>query len=292
MPSFYNGKRFFLTFARCRDSAEDLVKFLQSRANVSYFLVANELHEDGTPHLHACIEFDSVQRHDKDWLNFNGKHPNKQDPRKWEACKQYCKKDGKFIEGPEDYVLRECLRTMAPSEIAKTFDEKPKWFDYCVQNKIAYSFAKDFWEWSRNDQFTIQADDETQGKICKSLDSLEFCRDKFKTLVLCGESGCGKTTWAKRNAPRPALFVSHIDTLKKFDTEVHKSIIFDDVDFNHYPRTSQIHLVDFDNPRAIHVRYGCVEIPAGIFKIFTCNSHPLTLTDAAIRRRVQVYNVK
>lgn len=92
--------------------------------------------------------------------------------------------------------------------------------------------------------------------------------------------------------PKPALFCSHIDQLKGFRTGFHKSIIFDDVDFNHYPRHSQIHLCDFDNPRAIHCRHAVANIPAGIFKCFTCNELPLNVTDEAIRRRVRVYNVR
>lgn len=70
----------------------------------------------------------------------------------------------------------------------------------------------------------------------------------------------------------------------------HKSIIFDDVDFNHYPRTAQIHLCDFDNARDIHVRYGTAHIPAGIAKVFTCNEWPLS-SDPAVMRRVKRINV-
>jgi len=114
---------------------------------------------------------------------------------------------------------------------------------------------------------------------------------KEKALILIGDSGIGKTTAAKQIIPKPTLFVSHIDDLKHFKSEIHKSILFDDVCFNHYPVQSQIHLVDFDNPRSIHVRYGVAKIPAGIAKIFTCNEDPLNLLHPAISRRVQVIRV-
>lgn len=107
----------------------------------------------------------------------------------------------------------------------------------------------------------------------------------MQCLVLRGPTGCGKTTWAKRNMPIPILFVSHIDTLKKFRTGFHKSIIFDDIDVKHYPRTGQIHLVDFENPRDIHCRHSTAHIPAGIYKCFTCNEWPL-IEDEAINRRI------
>lgn len=292
MPSFFNGKRFFLTYPQCQHSPDELALFLGQQAPVAYYLVAREQHEDGNFHLHACVEFKSTQRHDVRWLDFNGHHPNKQDPRKWEACKTYCKKDGNFIEGPEEVLLRAALAGLPPSELVKAYTECDKWLDYCVSNRISYQYAMWYWNASRDDSFTIRQEDDVKGEMCQSLASFAFDRDRHRVLILKGESGCGKTTWAKKNAPKPALFVSHIDTLKRFNPDIHKSIIFDDVDFNHYPRTAQIHLVDYDNARAIHVRYGTVELPAGIPRIFTCNADPVLLTDAAIKRRCTLVNVK
>jgi len=114
--------------------------------------------------------------------------------------------------------------------------------------------------------------------------------DLKKTLVLVGPSGIGKTTWAKKNAPKPCLFVSHLDDLKSFRADMHKSIMFDDVSVTHMPITSQIHLCDMENVRSIHVRYGTVTIPAGVPKIFTCNSSPIALEHPAIARRCQFIN--
>jgi len=36
------------------------------------------------------------------------------------------------------------------------------------------------------------------------------------TLLIVGEAGIGKTTWAKKTLPKPCLFVTHIDDLRKF----------------------------------------------------------------------------
>lgn len=292
MPSFYNGKRFFLTYPRCELLPEQLAEFLGRQAPVAYYLIAREQHEDGANHLHACVEFTSIQRHDNRWLDFDGHHPNKQDPRKWEACKQYCKKDGNFIEGPQEELFRQALSGMAPSQIVSTFSEKALWFDYCISNKITHAYAEWYWQNTRPDEFTVPDGFTSNGILCPALKSYSYDTNRDRVLIMKGPSGCGKTTWAQLNAPKPALFVSHIDTLKRFKPDLHKSIIFDDVDFTHYPRTAQIHIADFDNARAIHVRYGVIEIPAGIYKIFTCNTDPLTLTDEAIRRRVRVLNVQ
>lgn len=288
MPSFYNGRRFFLTYARCDREAIELRQFFESKASCKYVLVAREKHEDGAYHLHACVEFRTIQRHGVAWLDFQGKHPNKQDPRKWEACKQYCKKDGEFIETEAEAEVSMDVDGIDLSQVCQGFDEEEAWMSHCVNSKIGYQYATWFWNRIHGDMSTILGD-EHEGKICDALKNFDY--GFTKTLVLKGASGTGKTTWAKINAPKPALFVTHVDELKSFRTGYHKSIIFDDVDFNHYPRTSQIAIVDYENPRQIHCRHAVARIPAGIAKIFTCNVEPINVLDEAIRRRIRVVNI-
>lgn len=110
------------------------------------------------------------------------------------------------------------------------------------------------------------------------------------TTVVVGPSGIGKTTWAKKRSPKPALMCSHIDDLRSFRPNFHKAIIFDDMDFKHIPTTGQIHLVDQHDPRSIHVRYGTVKLPAHLCKIFTCNDFPF-VEHEAIRRRITEINL-
>lgn len=111
--------------------------------------------------------------------------------------------------------------------------------------------------------------------------------------IIVGLANIGKTEFAKAHFPGGFLFVSHLDTLMKFDPEVHEGIVFDDMSFLHMPATAQIHLLDIDNPRDIHIRYETAHIPANTRKIFTCNPQriPFDLSDDAISRRVTVTEV-
>lgn len=140
----------------------------------------------------------------------------------------------------------------------------------------------------RNTVDTTVHQEEVVGQMCPFLLAYGFPVDEY-SIVVIGDTGVGKTTWATARAPKPALLVSHMDQLKNFRPSYHKSIIFDDMSFQHLPTTGQIHLVDYHQPRAIHIRYGTVTLPKETVKIFTCNELPFT-DHPAIRRRIHIIN--
>lgn len=94
---------------------------------------------------------------------------------------------------------------------------------------------------------------------------------KKKAIILWGKSGIGKTQYACAHFPNGYLFVRHLDDLKRFNNKVHSGIVFDDMDFKRLPRTSQIHLLDWDEDSSIHVRHHTAFIPKKTHKIFTTN---------------------
>lgn len=110
------------------------------------------------------------------------------------------------------------------------------------------------------------------------------------TISLVGPPGTFKTSLALALLPK-ALFVSQIDDLSGF-AEQYEGIIFDDMDFTHMPRTSQIHLVDYDFERSIYNRYSNATIPAKTPKIFTGNEYMFLLSDGAISRRVIRFEIR
>lgn len=127
-----------------------------------------------------------------------------------------------------------------------------------------------------------------------SLDSFQWTFDKdfSKSIIFWGESGIGKTCFARALLPT-ALLVSHMDDLLQFNPDKHEGLIFDDMDFKHTPRSAQIHLTDIDEPRSIHCRYQCALIPANTKKIFTTNEDngSIFMDDPAIKRRTKVINL-
>lgn len=114
------------------------------------------------------------------------------------------------------------------------------------------------------------------------------------SVILYGPSGTGKTSYARALLPH-ALFVSHMDDLLLYDEGEHDGIIFDDISMVHLHREAQIHLLDFDQPRSIHIRYTTAYIPAGTKKIFTTNNdggYIYIAGDPALERRVKKFEIK
>jgi len=117
---------------------------------------------------------------------------------------------------------------------------------------------------------------------------------KDKSVIVFGKTGLGKTEYVKRCFPN-ALFVTHLDELNQFKCGMYDSIIFDDMSFLHIPDRAQLYLVDRDNDRSIHVRYGTVTIPANTPKIFMHNNRRAIVNYwdfPEIRRRLELLELR
>ena len=289
----FNARNVFLTYSTLEryecgspGSFRDAVISLLVGLGAKHYVVAIERHQSGEHHVHAVAKFGrKLDSTDCKLFDVFGVHPNIQSARSYGACVAYCKKDANFLEEtlPESESVSAAI-TINHFDLARdlTFEE---WVNYCIDMKIAYGYCDRIWKEVNNISVcTISDSDIIVGSLCDSLSTLTPILTK--SMVLIGQPGCGKTTWAKLHAPKPCLFVTHFDVLREFKD--HKSIIFDDMDFKHLPRTSQIHLVDMENTRAVHRRYGITIVPANTFKIFTANEFPF-MEDPAIRRRINTF---
>lgn len=308
VPNFQLSCKFLsCTWPKCPEP--DLVKFsnfLQEQLSLwqpNFIRVAREQHKDGTHHLHAAISLSRRCRtRDCRFLDYLGHHANIQPSRHFNSWVNYIGKDGCILDygtlpnttsNKSGSHSGSGVGRLDPADIVRVATEcksRVEWLCWAAVNKVSY--AKDIWDelHKLKDLNTIMEGTVSNGKLDYRFEQLilEVAWVKEKCLIIVGESGIGKTTYAINIAPKPCLMVSHIDDLRKFNSSFHKSILFDDVCFNHYPIQSQIHLVDFHCVRSIHIRYGVATIPAGTAKIFTCNEDPIDLSHPAISRRCQI----
>jgi len=98
-----HARTFFLTYPHCDLGSDILRDFLVTERGVSRYIVCNELHEDGSPHLHALIIYDKAKRITNDgYFNIRGYHPNIQRGRNTKAIFEYCRKDGNYITNMDE----------------------------------------------------------------------------------------------------------------------------------------------------------------------------------------------
>lgn len=118
-----------------------------------------------------------------------------------------------------------------------------------------------------------------------------------KAVLLWGPGGTGKTEFALAHFEKP-LFVRHIDALRDFRPGFHDGVVFDDMDFSHWPHGSRVHILDMARPAQIHCRYSHAVLPRGTRRIFCSNSRYILEKDSdtveqksAIIRRLQIVEV-
>lgn len=260
-------------------------------SGVRYLVWGFEIGEQGTPHLQGYVEFCSTKRMTGVKKTFGlarmhceiAKGTGLQN-------REYCSKDGLFEEHGEMRSARQGKRSDLDA-VKEAIDDGMSELD------LANNF---FGVWVRNRASFERYRALRNAPVVTSRFSLDTFPEEWprdydwsRTIIFSGPSGIGKTEFAKAILPN-ALMVSHMDDLGKFQPSLHSGIIFDDVDINHFPRTSQIHLVDQDNGRSIHIRYGCAFIPANTKKIFTTNTphgECMLVSDPAIARRVKVHTL-
>lgn len=288
MPFKFDSEYAFLTYPHSIFEHGELHAFLNSLCTTEWCRIATETHADGDPHVHVVCKFSRrfVSRNER-IFDYNERHPNIQSVRSVDKAIAYVGKDGQFTDFgtiPAGRAKRSSEEALA---LAGSADEG-EYLRACLDARIPFQYAKRFRELAFTDTTgTIDALYEALlAWECPSLQQQALPENTCAVVV--GPSGVGKSAWAKRVAPKPALWVSHIDTLRAFRAGFHKSIIFDDMCFSHMPLQAQIHLVDWIDQRQIHCRYGTATIPAKTIKIFTCNEFPFAPHPAILRRITQI----
>lgn len=85
----------FLTFPHCpipKETALGIYKVRFADEMIDW-VIAEEKHKDGTPHLHAFIKFSTRKRCRKDTFDLAGYHGNYQVAKSWQAVIGYCVKE-------------------------------------------------------------------------------------------------------------------------------------------------------------------------------------------------------
>lgn len=116
-----NARNLFLTYPKCDLEPEEALSLLRPELDFEDYVIAQEMHEDGTPHLHCWLQARPKKKfniRDPAKLDLLHHHGNYQAARSQAAVLKYVTKDGKWISNlPEEEVLR--LKSPSKSKTTK-----------------------------------------------------------------------------------------------------------------------------------------------------------------------------
>lgn len=304
MPASFRfaANKVLLTYsAVCEEiTRESILYDLYDRFPIKTYVICEEAHQDGGRHIHALFEFNrrvqSIDTSCFDVADSNHQHhpnikPVKYGKSNWETARNYVSKEDPAPLTNEEPKLDygEIFETAQSAEqfLGLVLKHHPR--DYALNYERLAGMASKRWKQYSNS--TVQhANPPSAQRTPFELHTTDpqSVWSSRKSLVVVGPPGIGKTTWAVAQAPKPCLFVRHLDQLKELENG-HRSVVFDDLDFKHLPYHTQKFLVDMEQPAAIHVRYSVATLPIGLPRIFTANEFPFERTGvhgAAIKRRI------
>ena len=284
-----------LTYSKCPLEREIVLEKLTEIVSVSgysikSYYVVQELHKDGTPHIHAWIELDNAPnirscRYFDIKIGDTVFHPNfGKYKRSWVF--NYLKK---FDKTPLDNFVAGFIELAKQGnylEAVESFQQQePR--TYVTHMTVVNTNLRTLGRRNRPDRV-----------FPPPIDGLPYpdgWDPTMTALLLCGDTGIGKTNWAKTwcaaNDKTYLKVLGHIDYARHYNGE--DVIIFDDVSLLHTPITNQIHACTVEEESAIHCRYSPAIIPRGVIIIFTFNpgNDPVRYNDnAAIARRCHFWD--
>lgn len=120
-------KGWFCTWPQCPVTKEDALTILNTNGlpQIVEYVIAEEKHENGDPHLHGFLKFGKKVRFGQimkklDLLEYHG---NYQPAKSWKAVEAYCKKDGNYISNINLENAKKKQSKMKKEDLLKDIDQ-------------------------------------------------------------------------------------------------------------------------------------------------------------------------
>lgn len=286
------GKNFFLTYSRTPLTRQEVLTHLEKMGTITSAVIAQETHQPSATalptdqtedalcmtHVHAFVMFEKKRDVVPAAFDVSGVHPNVRIPNayvgtiqeSWVKMWNYCLKEDKtpLIVGQPPSLKRSRSEISAEALALAETESVASALVFLVKELPFEMLTK--WTSMENSLQAYRTMKVRQAPPSYQLDNFlpVVMPVDWHSLLLTGPTGIGKTQFARALLPK-APVIRHVDQLRTADLS--NGIIFDDFDVSHWPVTSIIHLLDWDEASGIHCRYTHVLVPAHTKKIFTHN---------------------
>ena len=116
------AKGWFCTWPKCPIGKEMCLEELKAKWEIVEYVICEETHADGEPHLHAFLKLDRRVNFKASMFDVAGYHGNYQVAKSWRAVQAYVKKDGDFITN----IDLDAARAKKAAHNAKLLELDPK----------------------------------------------------------------------------------------------------------------------------------------------------------------------
>jgi len=262
-----------LTYS-CPVSAEDnpipnnqaLLDELEKLMGPGRYIVATELHESGKKHYHVYYHADTkIDTTNARFWDLYGVHPNILKDAPGVGWQAYCQKDKEFITNMKRNNWSDALSKETVQEaLEHLWQTEPK--EMCVRGK---QVEENIRKRKRGEALPVKL---YYGPYHEHYYPKEWDPTSH-SLLLWGEKNTRKTQFAR-------YLLSHlygdyhfakakVETLKGMPTGV--PFIYDEVYMHNQDPNDSRELTDVENGGSVTARYGNVDIPPGVPRIFTAN---------------------
>lgn len=197
-----NAKGWFLTYPKCSLSKEEALELLKGkRKGLAQVIVSRELHEDGSPHLHCYLYYETTfDCTNERFFDLGSYHPNIQVAKSIRAVQQYIKKDGDFIQEGINYKAELSAITDHTSVLCKRLLDGESVEDLIKENpKLVMGFKKLVQDVDFFKQYIAPSLPRCSGFIPNSFGVImPLCDTKNRHFWFWSETpNKGKTTWLR-----------------------------------------------------------------------------------------------